>query len=381
MAKKATSSAGKISIADMRAMINKKAGREVAFDLQEENPTEVTEWISTGSRWLDSIICRGKLAGIPVGKISELAGESSSGKSYMAAQIAANAQKQGISVAYFDSESAIDPDFLAKAGCDVENLLYLQADSVEFVLQTIEDLLKSTDDKFLFIWDSVALTPSRTDLEGDYDPNSSMAVKPRILSKGLSKLIQPIANKQSALLVLNQLKTNLNVQNPKYATDSEKYTTPGGKALTYSYSLRIWLTGRRAKDSFVTDSRGYRIGSEVKARLEKSRFGTQGRECLFRIMWADHVGVLDEESIFEAVKPFLKQSGAWYEIEVDGKPKKFQQSGWENLLKTDEAFKKAITDLMDQEVIVKFDNREGDSKNFYNVEGVESTGEQELLTD
>jgi recombination protein RecA len=381
MAKKATSSAGKISIADMRAMINKKAGREVAFDLQEENPTEVTEWISTGSRWLDSIICRGKLAGIPVGKISELAGESSSGKSYMAAQIAANAQKQGISVAYFDSESAIDPDFLAKAGCDVENLLYLQADSVEFVLQTIEDLLKSTDDKFLFIWDSVALTPSKTDLEGDYDPNSSMAVKPRILSKGLSKLIQPIANKQSTLLVLNQLKTNLNVQNPKYATDSEKYTTPGGKALTYSYSLRIWLTGRRAKDSFVTDSRGYRIGSEVKARLEKSRFGTQGRECLFRIMWADHVGVLDEESIFEAVKPFLKQSGAWYEIEVDGKPKKFQQSGWENLLKTDEAFKKAITDLMDQEVIVKFDNREGDSKNFYNVEGVESTGEQELLTD
>jgi len=373
MAKKAPSSAGKISIADMRAMINKKSGREVAYDLQDQNPTEVTEWIPTGSRWLDSIICRGKLAGVPVGKISELAGETASGKSYMAAQIAANAQKMGISVVYFDSESAIDPDFLEKAGCNIENLLYVQADSVEFVLETIEDLLKSTDDKFLFVWDSMALTPSKTDIEGDFDPQSSMAVKPRILSKGLSKLIQPIANKQSTLLILNQLKTNLNVQNIKYATDSEKYTTPGGKALAYSYSLRIWLTGRKGKDDYVNDERGYRIGSKVKARLEKSRFGTQGRECLFRIMWGtEQVGILDGESIFEAIKPFIKQSGAWYEIEVDGKPKKFQQSQWDDLMK-DDNFRQTVYRLMDEEVIVKFDNREGESSLFYNIEGSEPT--------
>ena len=377
MKKKENTGAGKVSIADMRAMINKKSGREVAFDLQEDNPTEVTEWISTGSRWLDSIICRGKLAGIPVGKLTELAGMEGSGKSYMAAQIAANAQKQGISVVYFDSESAIDPDFLEKAGCDIQRLLYVQADSVEFVLETIEDLLKTTDERFLFVWDSMALTPSKTDLEGDFDPQSSMAVKPRILAKGLSKLIQPIANKQATLLILNQLKTNLTVQNPKYATDSEKYSTPGGKALAYSYSLRIWLTGRKAKDSYVMDERGYRIGSEVKCRLEKSRFGSQGRECFFRIMWADQIGVLDEESIFEAVKPFIKQSGAWYELEVNGKPRKFQEKSWVELMKTDSDFQKTVYDLMENEVVVKFDTREGDSKNFYNIEG----GEQELLAD
>lgn len=375
MKKKENTGAGKVSIADMRAMINKKSGREVAFDLQEDNPTEVTEWISTGSRWLDSIICRGKLAGIPVGKLTELAGMEGSGKSYMAAQIAANAQKQGISVVYFDSESAIDPDFLVKAGCNIENLLYVQADSVEFVLETMEDLMKTTDEKFLFVWDSMALTPSKTDIEGDFDPQSSMAVKPRILSKGLSKLIQPIANKQCTVLILNQLKTNLNVQNPKYATDSEKYTTPGGKALAYAYSLRIWLTGRKAKDSYVVDERGYRIGSEVKCRLEKSRFGTQGRECFFRIMWADQVGVLDEESIFEAVKPFIKQSGAWYELEVDGKAKKFQEKQWVELMKTDEAFLKTVYDLMENEVVVKFDTREGDAKAFYNLESEEARAE------
>ncbi len=98
-------------------------------------PTEVKEWIPTGSRWLNSIICRGKYAGIPIGKISEIAGLSASGKSYMAAQIAGNAQKMGIDVVYFDSESAVDPDFLANAGCDIDNLLYIQAQSVEFSLR------------------------------------------------------------------------------------------------------------------------------------------------------------------------------------------------------------------------------------------------------
>ncbi len=365
-------SAGKVSIDQLRELLNKKSGREVSFDLQEDNPTEVNDWISTGSRWLDSIICRGKLAGIPVGKVTELAGLEGSGKSYMAAQIAANAQKMGIDVIYFDSESAIDPEFLEKAGCDISKILYTQAESVEFVLESIEDLLKNNQNRMLFIWDSMALTPSKTDLDGDFDPQSSMAVKPRILAKGLSKLIQPIANSQSTLLILNQLKTNLQVQNIKYATDSEKYTTPGGKALSYSYSLRIWLTGRKAKDSYVIDERGYKIGSEVKARLEKSRFGTAGRECLFKIMWGGSVGVLDNESIFEAIKPFIKQMGAWYELDVAGTPKKFQQSGWEELMNKDEAFKKAVLDIMDREVIVKFDTREGDAKNYYNIEGEEA---------
>ena len=364
-------SAGKVSIDQLRDLLNKKSGREVAFDLQEDNPTEVSEWIPTGSRWLDSIICRGKLAGIPVGKVSELAGLEGSGKSYMAAQIAANAQKMGIDVIYFDSESAIDPEFMKKAGCDMSRILYVQAENVEYVLESIEDLLKNNQNRMLFVWDSMALTPSKTDLDGDFDPQSSMAVKPRILAKGLSKLIQPIANSQSTLLVLNQLKTNLQVQNIKYATDSEKYTTPGGKALSYAYSLRIWLTGRKAKDSYVLDERGYKVGSEVKARLEKSRFGTAGRECLFKIMWGGAIGVLDNESIFEAIKPFIKQTGAWYEMEVDGQAKKFQQSSWEDLMK-EEGFKKAVLHIMDTEVVVKFHTREGDAKNFYNIEGEEN---------
>ena len=179
---------GKISTGDIMARINKKAGANVAFDLNQENPTEVDEWISTGSRWLDSIVCKGKLAGIPIGKITEIAGLEATGKSFMAAQVAANAQKNGCTVVYFDSESAIDPDFLVRAGCTLEELVYIQAQSVEFVLETIEDLLK-VEKKWLFIWDSLALTPSEHDLESDYNPQSSMAMKARVLSKGMPKLV------------------------------------------------------------------------------------------------------------------------------------------------------------------------------------------------
>ena len=286
-------------MAEMRKMLNKKHGMTVAHNLQDENPTQVTEWIPTGSRWLDSIVCRGQLAGIPVGKVTEIAGLEATGKSYMAAKIAANAQKMGITVIYFDSESAIDPAFLENAGCNVEELIYVQAQSVEMVLESIEEFLK-TGEKFLFIWDSLALTPAVGDVEGDFNPLSSMALKARILAKAMSKLTIPIANTESTFLVLNQLKTNI-TRNPNMAL-VEPFVTPGGKAMIYAYSLRIWLTGRKSKASFITDDNGFRIGSEVKATLRKSRFGSQGRQATFKILWGDEVRILDEESWLEAIK-------------------------------------------------------------------------------
>ena len=366
--KKQAAKVGKLSIANMRNLINKKAGLNVAHNLNEGSPTIVKEWISTGSRWLDSIICRGQLAGIPVGKIVEIAGLESTGKSYMAAQIAANAQAKGIDVIYFDSESAIDPYFLEKAGCNVDNLLYVQATSVEFVLETIEDLLVSNENRMLFIWDSLALTPAISDVEGDFNPLSSMAVKARILAKGMSKLTVPIANSQSTFLVLNQLKTNI-TRSPSEALTTP-YMTPGGKALIYAYSLRVWLTGRKAKASFVLDEKGFRIGSEVKVKLEKSRFGTQGRQCNFKILWGDEIGVQDEESWLDAIKgsDSLKQAGAWYELcYEDDTREKFQAAKWVEKLQN-EKFRERVLTIMNEEVIMKFDKRIGEATEFYEEE-------------
>jgi recombination protein RecA len=361
-------STGKLSMSDMRKLINKKAGMNVAHNLKEENPTEVTQWIPTGSRWLDSIICRGKLAGIPVGKIIEIAGLESTGKSYMAAQIAANAQKMGMNVVYFDSESAIDPNFLENTGCDLDNLLYVQAKSVEFVLETMEELL-GADNQILFIWDSLALTPAISDIEGDFNPQSSMAVKARILSKGMSKLTVPIANTKSTFLVLNQLKANI-TRSPSEAMTTP-YVTPGGKAMIYAYSLRIWLTGRKAKASFILDDNGFRIGSEVKVKLEKSRFGTQGRRCNFRILWGnDDIAIQDDESLFEAIKGSdnILQAGAWFTMVFeDGSTEKFQASKWVEKMK-DEKFRQRVYQIIDEEIIYKFDTRQGKAEDFYEVE-------------
>jgi recombination protein RecA len=360
---------GALDISAIRGIINKKAGREVAHSLQDNNPTEVTEWIPTGSRWLDSIICKGRLAGIPVGKISEIAGLEATGKSFMAAQIAGNAQKMGIDVVYFDSESALDPSFLERAGCDLERLMYVQAESVEFVLETIEELL-GTGNKWLFIWDSLALTPSISDVEGDFNPQSSMAVKPRILSKGMAKLTIPIADANATLLVLNQLKTNMAARTPAEAMTTP-YFTPGGKAMSYAYSLRVWLTARKAKASFITDDNGYRVGSEVKVKLEKSRFGTAGRTCNFKILWGDEdIGVQDEESWFDAIQVSerLKQSGAWFTlVKDDGSEEKFQRKMWTDKLQKED-FRQSVLTIMDEDVIMKFKNREGNAQDFYDTE-------------
>ena len=367
---KAKTKTGRVSVQDLMSLVNKKAGRNVAHDLTAENPTQVKQWIPTGSRWLDSIICRGKSAGIPVGKISEIAGLEATGKSYMACQIAANAQKMGMIVVYFDSESAIDPSFLERAGCDLSRLMYIQAASVEFVLETVEELLGASSDQLLFIWDSLALTPAISDIEGDFNPNSSMAVKARILAKGMSKLVIPIADKQASFLVLNQLKANI-TSGPmaRITAMTTPYVTPGGKAMQYSYSLRIWLTGRKAKSAFIEDEKGFRIGSEVKCKLEKSRFGTAGRYCTFRILWGtEDIGIRDEESWFDAVKgsKHMKSAGSWYTLTMpSGYTKKFQPSRWTKMIQSDKEFKKNIIELIDIEVVQKFDKREENANKFY----------------
>ena len=356
--------AGKIDISAMKKFVNKKVGLDVAHDLNEDNPTAVKEWIPTGSRWLDSIICRGQMAGIPVGKITELAGLSSAGKSYMACQIAAQAQSKGHCVVYFDAESAIDPLFLTSSGIDINNdFLYIQAVSVEKTLETIEDLMTQyPETQFLFIWDSIAATSSEKDLEGDFNPQSSMAVKPRIFAKAFPKLTIPLANQQCTLLLINQLKTNITSNVAEAMTTP--YVAPGGKAIEYFCSLRIWLTKRKAKAAHVIDDSGLRIGSEVKCKVEKSRFGSEGRTCGFKILWGKDVGIQDEASWLEALRASGSErfkSGAWNKLyDRDGKEFKFQRSQWLDKLKNDE-FRAVVFDIMDEEIIKKF---ETEGKNF-----------------
>ena len=351
--------AGKISISDLKRSMNKSMGIEAAHDLRQDNPTEVKEWIPTSSRWLDSIICKGKMAGIPVGKITEIAGLSSVGKSYLAVQIAAQAQKQGKFVVYYDAESAIDPKFLTDSGIDMnDNFLYVQAVSVELVLKGIEDMMDQYghQQQFVFIWDSIAATPSDKDIEGDFNPQSSMAVKPRIFSKAFPKLTIPLANGQHTLVLINQLKTNITSNIAEALTTP--FIAPGGKAIEYFCSLRIWLTGRKSKASFVFDESGRRVGSEVKAKIKKSRFGTQDRMAVFQIRWGDRIGIMDEESWLEVIKQSssYRVGGGWcYLKDEKGTEQKFRSKEWMEKLK-DDKFKELVVKIMDEELIKKFES-------------------------
>ena len=220
----------------------------------------------------------------------------------------------GLFPVYFDAESAIDPIFLEKAGIDRSQMMYIQAVSVEKVLEAIEMLIDQYEDlKFLFIWDSIAATSSEKEIESDFNPQSTMSVKPRIFGKAFPKLTIPLADGQHTLLLINQLKTNINVQNPMAAL-VEPWIAPGGKAIEYFCSLRIWLTKRKSKSAYVTDDTGLRVGSEVKCTLQKSRFGTEGRVCTFKILWSGKAAIQDEESWLVALKSSqpnrLKRSGA-----------------------------------------------------------------------
>ena len=147
--------------------------------------------------------------------------------------------------------------------------------------------------------------------------------------------------------------------------------------MAYAYSLRIWLTGKRGKSSIISDDRGFKIGNEVKARLEKSRFGTAGRICNFKIMWGEDVGVRDDESLFEAIQSseHISSAGAWWTLKFeDGTSQKFQSAKWLEHMK-DEKFRSRVMQLLDEEVVLKFDERSVDASTFYDNDDEEDDGE------
>ena len=199
-----------------------------------------------------------------------------------------------------------------------------------------------------------------------------MAMKPRIMSKGLTKLIQPIANSGSAFLVLNQLKQNI-VTGPMAHVEMmiNPFIVPGGKALAYAYSLRIWLTARKSKSSYVISENGYRIGSETKCTLKKSRFGTEGRECSIKLLWGgDTVHVQDDDAWVEIIKNSEHVvSGPWMTLKYsDGTEDKFRSAAFSELLSTNPKFRNRILEIVEDELITRFDEQKGNASNYYNID-------------
>lgn len=372
---------GKISGLDIATMINNIAGERVSYSLDDEdNPSSVKDWIPTGSRVLDGTIAKGMMAGIPVGRITSFAGMPSTGKSFIACSAAAQAQKKGYSVVYYDTESSLDPSFLESIGIDIKNFTIVDAPHVEMIFETINAILDDpSHDKTLFIWDSLAATQTRKEMEDEsYNPQAHIALRPRIVNLGLKKLFRKLPNSNSALLITNQLYTNIPTSSFDFEAKLEPFVTPGGTALKFAYSLEIWLTRRKAKSAYNLDQHGGTSGAEVIATIKKSRFGTERRQCAFDIEWGAKTGFADKESWLDIVLASSKcgQAGAWYTLTgSNGQEYKFQAKQWLEKLQDPEFFG-VVDKIMNYELIDKY--LEVNSSEFSDVESKMSKMQEKI---
>lgn len=351
--------------------MKKKYGDWSSGIISETQWPDVKEWIPTGSTWLDSIVKEGcGVAGYPVGRCTEIAGLSGVGKSYLAAIAIRNAQKLGFFCILCDSEMAADTAFLASLGVDIDKLLYVGLQDVEMYFEVLEDWL-DTDLKLFVVWDTPANTKARGEEEKSFEPTSTMALKARTISKGFAKVFSKIIEKQPTLLICNQLKRNLD----QMSAMSEPWVTPGGETIKYVSSLRLFLTSRKSKAHRVLGPGEQQIGSEIKVKIVKSRFGSLNRECAFKIIWnGPNKGIMDEESWFEAIKSSdYLDTGAWNTLYMDNDKKetiKFQSPSFVEMLNSNPAFRARVLWILQDELVNLFQAKASSAtgKKFYNVD-------------
>ena len=198
--------------------LNKQFSARVAYNLSEDSaPTHVKRWISTGSVLLDYIVSNRRSGGMPEGRIVEISGMPSTGKSHIAFLMAKNVQAMGGLVVYVDTENAVPVDKLAAMGIDVrKRFVYCDTHCTEEVFSIIESTItkaKQVMDKdipILVVWDSVAATSPKAELDGEYDQNS-VGLQARTISKGMRKITGVIGHNNVTLVCLNQLRSAIGV--------------------------------------------------------------------------------------------------------------------------------------------------------------------------
>ena len=308
--------------------LNKTFGTRVAYNLSEdEAPTIVKRWIDTGSIQLDYAIRNGADGGYPEGRIIEISGLPSSGKSHLAYHAAAVTQKLGGLVVYVDTENATPVAKLANMGIDVAHrFVYCDTHCTEEVFAIIESTIlkaKQIIDKnvpILVIWDSVAATSPKAELEGEYDQNS-MGLQARVISKGMRKITGVIGQNNVTLLCLNQIRDNIGVMH------GDPLTTPGGRAIPFHASVRI----RLGSGSPVKDKAGNIIGIHTTVTIKKNKVAAPFRKCEFDIIFGK--GIVEDEYLFDEVRSHCKESGP---VKRGGKDINISGEGaWKELVVTD----------------------------------------------
>ena len=317
---------------DLIKSLNKEHGSRVAYNLAtDESPTHVNRWISTGSKQLDYIIANRRDGGLPEGRIIEIFGPPSIGKSHIAIQIARSCQQLGGIVVYIDTENATSVENLGLLGVDInKRFVYVDTHCTEEVLSIAESTIMKAkamdkDVPVTIIWDSVAASSPKAELDGTYEQNS-IGLQARAISKGMRKITGVIANQNVLFICLNQIRTKIGVMY------GDPTTTPGGKAIPFHSSVRIKLGAGQQ----ITNKNKEVVGIHVRAKTIKNKVAPPFRECNFEIHFGK--GIVEHEQVFDELRKYGAEIIDGKEICIKG------TSAWKNL---------TVTDVKTGEIIVE----------------------------
>jgi recombination protein RecA len=324
------------------------------LDGSDTTPTDIKDFVSTGSTLLNLAISNKPNGGIAVGRITEINGLESSGKSLIGAHILAETQrKKGVAV-YMDTETSVSREFLETIGIDVSNMLYIHLETIEDIFEAIEQIVvkirESDKDRLVTILvDSLAAATTKVELEADFEKDGWATSKAIIISKAMRKITQMIGRQKIALVFTNQLRQKLGVM------FGDPWTTSGGKALPFHASTRIRLKNLGQ----IKDTKKNTIGMKMRAQVIKNRLGPPMRHADFNLYFES--GIDDDGSWLQVLKDhkLLKQGGAWYTMtNQNGEELKFQSKDWSEQLK-DVEFREHCYNLICDKVILKYDKNFG----------------------
>jgi recombination protein RecA len=265
----------------------------------DEGPREKIESISTGSLTLDQAL---GIGGLPKGRVVEIYGPESSGKTTLTLQVIAECQKLGGTAAFIDAEHALDPDYAEKIGVNVDNLLLSQPDTGEQALE-ITDMLISSSAIDIIVIDSVAALTPRAEIEGEMG-SSHMGLQARLMSQALRKLTASIKKSNTLVIFINQIRLKIGVMfgNPE--------TTTGGNALKFYSSVRLDIrrTGAIKKGDEI-------LGNETRVKVVKNKVAPPFKIAEFEIRYGEGICKVAEIIDLGVEHKIVEKAGSWYSFD------------------------------------------------------------------